>query len=241
MSSCHPSTNLISQFANGELDDVMSIMLSAHIDHCEQCHTLLDNTEAELADEVFANSALVEPMSGSAHLLPSQSALSSLDVMSMLDEVVERPAPNVKDEHLDPASLIINIHGREVKIPKVVSSLSARSGPWTRVTDKLWRSPVTVHGQPYQIDFIYMEAGGTIPKHTHRGNEVTLVLDGDFADENGTYGPGAMITCNDKDNHTPYSNTGCLCLAAIDAPLHFVSGFARLLNPFSNLFFKTGG
>ncbi|MEC7469201.1 MAG: anti-sigma factor, partial [Pseudomonadota bacterium] len=31
---------------------------------------------------------------------------------------------------------------------------------------------------------------------------------------------------------------GCLVFSVVDQPLHFTSGLARLLNPFSHLFFR---
>jgi putative transcriptional regulator len=104
--------------------------------------------------------------------------------------------------------------------------------------NKLWRAPIKGHGLPYQLDFIYLEPGGTVPEHDHKGSEFTLVLEGDFCDEQGRYPPGSIIEKQGKEQHTPYSDTGCLCLAAIDAPLHFTSGMARLLNPFSQFFFQ---
>lgn len=84
-----------------------------------------------------------------------------------------------------------------------------------------------------------MEKGGRVPEHTHRGSELTLVLDGEFSDGVRDYDTGDFILLDNSHKHTPHSEAaeGCLVFSVVDKPLHFTSGLARLLNPFSQLFF----
>jgi putative transcriptional regulator len=67
-----------------------------------------------------------------------------------------------------------------------------------------------------------------------------LVIDGEFSDGIGNYDSGDFMLMNDNHKHTPHSESdeGCLVFSVVDQPLHFTSGIARLLNPFSHLFFK---
>ncbi|MFI3245974.1 MAG: cupin domain-containing protein, partial [Ferrimonas sp.] len=80
----------------------------------------------------------------------------------------------------------------------------------------------------------------SVPAHTHKGRELTLVLHGGFADEQGHYLQGDFIERDQQHQHQPHTdaNEDCLVISALDAPLHFTSGLARMLNPLSNLFFK---
>ncbi|MFT6898372.1 MAG: putative transcriptional regulator, partial [Paraglaciecola sp.] len=113
-------------------------------------------------------------------------------------------------------------------------------GNWSRLAGKLWHAPVDIGGMG-QASFIYMEKGGRVPEHTHRGNEFTLVIDGTFSDGLADYGVGDFTRMDSHNKHVPYSDAddGCLVFTILDKPLHFTSGIARLLNPFSHLFFKS--
>ena len=222
MTTRHPDTTWIDAYAAGELEELKAMMLSVHLNHCQQCRQLLANAEQRQA------AATLEGDSGLAAPLPD------LDISAIVDWVCSSP-PASATNTTAPA---LDLHGRQISLPPALAGLQQRSGPWHRVMDHLWRAPVTGHGLGYQIDFICMEPGGAIPAHSHKGREYTLVLEGSFSDEHGEYRPGDLLCCRGKQQHRPYSQHGCVCLAVIDAPLHFVSGLARLLNPFSQLFFK---
>ena len=79
-----------------------------------------------------------------------------------------------------------------------------------------------------------------VNEHTHRGTEYTLVIDGEFSDGLEKYDTGDFIYMDGDKTHSPKSDAseGCLVFSIVDQPLHFTSGFARLLNPFSHLFFR---
>ena len=110
---------------------------------------------------------------------------------------------------------------------------------WSKLLGKVWQAPVDL-GEAGMAHFIYMEKGGRVPEHTHRGTEFTLVVNGEFSDGLADYDSGDLIVMDDEHIHSPHSNAddGCLVFSIVDKPLHFTSGIARLLNPFSHLFFK---
>jgi putative transcriptional regulator len=72
-----------------------------------------------------------------------------------------------------------------------------------------------------------------VPDHGHNGIEMTLVLQGSFADETGTFGVGDLEVADEELEHTPVAGEGlpCICLAATDAPLRFRTLMPRLLQP----------
>lgn len=81
---------------------------------------------------------------------------------------------------------------------------------------------------------LFIPAGCAVPDHGHRGTELTLVLQGAFADEVDRFGRGDIEIANEDLNHQPVAEMGedCICLAATDAPLRFNSLLPRLMQPF---------
>ncbi len=77
-------------------------------------------------------------------------------------------------------------------------------------------------------------AGRRMPRHTHRGTEMTLVLAGGFSDASGHYGRGDLQIADPAIDHQPVADRGgdCVCLVVVDGPLRFTGRFGRLLNLF---------
>lgn len=76
-------------------------------------------------------------------------------------------------------------------------------------------------------------AGKPVPEHTHRGMEMTLVLSGAFADEDGTFARGDIEVADGSLTHQPIAtrDADCICLAVTEAPLEFKSWIVRLFQP----------
>ena len=219
----HPTAKELEQFASGELDDVLAIMVSVHLGQCHRCRDRVELMQQQQAEQL---SALIPP-----------SEFGDDELARMLNRLEDAPSA----APASPRPTEMEFQGRSIALPPALAGLVDRAGPWSRVVNRLWSAPIQDHQRDYQLNFIYMEPGGSIAAHTHKGKEWTLVLDGTFSDDSGDYGPGDLVHCSESNEHSPRSEKGCLCLAVIDAPLHFTSGLARALNPFSQLFFKTGG
>lgn len=86
----------------------------------------------------------------------------------------------------------------------------------------------------YRTTLIQVRAGKAVPKHTHEGHELTLVLEGAFHDEVGHYRRGDLAIADSSIDHRPTADTeqDCLCLAVTDAPLRLTGLLGRFLNPF---------
>jgi putative transcriptional regulator len=74
-----------------------------------------------------------------------------------------------------------------------------------------------------EIQLLKIWPGFGVPKHTHSGDELTLVLTGAFRDEGGYYGPGDVSIGVPGMVHRPIAEPGDICfvLAVTDAPLLF--------------------
>jgi len=74
--------------------------------------------------------------------------------------------------------------------------------------------------------------GKKLPNHGHEAQELTLVLEGGFSDENGHYNAGDVAIEDENNIHTPIadSNEGCVCLVVYEGNLKFKGLFGPVLN-----------
>ena len=86
----------------------------------------------------------------------------------------------------------------------------------------------------FRTRLMRIKSGTAMPAHTHRGNELTLVLTGGFSDEHGHFLRGDLAEADASVKHQPVADPGedCICLAVTDAPLRLTGPVGRLLNPF---------
>lgn len=68
-----------------------------------------------------------------------------------------------------------------------------------------------------------IEPGAAVPRHTHEATEFTLVIQGGFSDETGSFGPGDIAVKGPEDTHTPVGDEDgvCIVLAVRDGGLRF--------------------
>lgn len=223
MINFHPSELQLQRFANGTLNPSFSLIVSAHCDLCGHCQKKLK--------------ALTQQEAAKSLVLESQSDDDLSVFGNMMQNIMELP----EETQLDmPEPLIqLDLDGRQFPLPRSLGRFVNRTAGWKKLVGKLWQAQVDIGGDA-RAEFIYMEKGGSVPEHTHRGNEWTLVINGEFEDGHHHFETGDLILLDSQHTHTPVSNDpdGCLVFSIVDKPLHFTSGLARLLNPFSHLFFK---
>lgn len=81
---------------------------------------------------------------------------------------------------------------------------------------------------------LWVRGGTRVPAHTHKGVELTLVLQGAFTDCTGTYKAGDLQLADDQIDHGPVVEKGesCLCLVVTQAPVRLTGRLGRLINRF---------
>jgi putative transcriptional regulator len=74
-----------------------------------------------------------------------------------------------------------------------------------------------------RAEIIRLEAGKSVPRHTHKGRELTLCVHGEYSDGTATYGPGDFSVKETDDRHQPQASAGgpAYALAVTDAGLRF--------------------
>jgi putative transcriptional regulator len=218
----HPTNRQLTIFSEGLSVPSEAIMISAHCDMCSQCFSKVMLYTETHSETLFEGT----PQTYDADIFGSM----------MADITCAQVDRGIASES---QIRILELDGRKFALPRSLNRLSESMGNWSHMVGKLWQAPVNIGGDTV-ANFIFMEKGGGVPEHTHRGSEMTLVVNGAFNDGLSDYNSGDFTVMNGKNIHTPSTTAeeGCLVFSVIDAPLHFTSGWARLINPFSHLFFK---
>lgn len=218
MINSHPTQTQLIEFVEGNCPPALSLIISAHCDMCPLCRQTVQLLETRVSED----------------------ALDGFDdcaeFSSMLANITSMPV--AESFSIPRKEQTIELDGRQFDVPRALRRYIDKTGNWSHLLGNLWQAPVDL-GPIGKANFIYMQKDGAVPEHTHRGNELTLVIDGEFSDGISHYDTGDFILMNDQNTHAPHSEAseGCLVFSIVDAPLHFTSGVARLLNPFSHLFF----
>jgi putative transcriptional regulator len=106
---------------------------------------------------------------------------------------------------------------------------------WRQVTRGVHEATLDVVGPDGErAALLRIAAGRAVPRHTHRGAEMTLVLDGAYDDAAGHYARGDLSIADPSIDHRPVACDGrdCLCLVVTTAPIRLTGPLLRLLNPF---------
>ena len=112
-----------------------------------------------------------------------------------------------------------------IKVPPrladAVREAEARAGWRTRAAGI--RGLLLDVGSEARVEVFRIEPGVASPRHTHKGNELTLCLHGGFSDERGAYGPGDVSIADPSVNHQPRADDDgvCFVLSVTDAGLKF--------------------
>lgn len=84
---------------------------------------------------------------------------------------------------------------------------------------------------------LHVPAGVQVPMHSHRGQEMTCILQGSFVDETGRYGPGDFVAVDETLRHSPHAGADaeCVCIIGTGGPLRMQSLAARAFQLYARL------
>jgi putative transcriptional regulator len=108
---------------------------------------------------------------------------------------------------------------------------------WKNLSKKVHISRLRTGDVDNEFALYRIDAGASIPKHTHKGTELTLVLEGGFSDDQGHYEVGDFIMRDAEQQHSPTAtgDRDCICIGVLDAPIRFTDWKYRPINPFLKL------
>lgn len=214
MVSFHPDSRLMNEFAAGSLPLAQSACVSIHLNFCEQCQRQSRRLQQ-------MGSALFEQ-------LPQVAVDDSL-LNAVLARLDEEPPLSYNTHGVDK-------HGQPALLQRLMAGDYADLD-WNRITSTLKISHLRTGDVDHEFALYHIKAGDSIPQHSHRGTELTLVLEGSFSDEDGVYQPGDFLMRDASHVHSPTATQAadCICIGVLDAPIRFTGWNYRLLNPFLKL------
>ena len=173
----HPDTNTLLEFAASSLPAAQSVVVSTHLQFCSKCRQRLAQLEG-LGATMFEDA---EPVDINPSLFDS--------VLARLDEVQDDRAAN--DANASTMSWTV----------KQIRNGNLEELQWKKVTRSLRIADLGDIDGAAEFSLYHIAEGGRIPKHNHSGTEMTLVLQGGFSDESGSYHAGDFITREAGDIH----------------------------------------
>ncbi len=213
----HLEAETLMSYAAGGLAEPLAAVVSAHLALCPACR-------AELADMELMGACLLgaranQPVHGGV-AVPARPRDTAMAAPSL-------SAPSLTTGHDRLPGPIARRYG-----------LSLETIPWKRLGPGVMHHRLPLSGSATgDLRLLKIAAGRRMPEHGHAGGELTLVLDGAYGDETGTYFAGDIQGVGEEIEHTPIADKelGCICLVASERPAHFKGLFARLLQPLTGM------
>jgi putative transcriptional regulator len=208
----HPDPSTLVSYAAGTLAEPLAAVVASHIALCSRCR-----------DEV--------------HHLDVVGGVLMMSSGSAPGRVAAMPVPGEPPQHAVPAT----VAGAHERLPSPIAAaygLSFDRIPWRRLGPGVWHYRLALSdGVQGDLRLLKISAGRAMPDHGHGGGELTLVLDGAYADQTGEYWAGDIQDVDESIEHTPMAdpNMGCICLIASEQPARFKGWIGKLLQPFTGM------
>ncbi len=203
----HPSEATLAAYAAGTLWKAAGPVVQGHLDLCPRCRAVFDVAEAV----------------GGAFL-------DDLPPTALSPDALRRVAERLGGEAAGDSA-------RAPAAPWVPTEGAAAAAAVPRDARLRWLAPgvrhaVLLRGGPADgtLRLLRVRPGTALPRHAHRGTELTLVLEGAFSDETGRHGPGDLVELEGEESHRPVAEgaTDCVCLVATEGRLRFGGLFGAL-------------
>lgn len=212
-----PPEELLLGYAAGSLAEPMALAIAAH---------------AALCPETARDIRRLEGLGGGL--------LDTLDPAALRPDALEKALAMLDhDEPAPPAAVTAT--------PETRAFLPAPLWPYVKgdIRNLAWRrrgphietADLIADRAKRSAFLLRVKAGHRVPRHTHRGAELTLVLTGAFCDAANCYVPGDIQVADPTIDHQPKAQPGedCICLVALDAPIWLTGTVGRFANPFVKL------
>ena len=204
----HPSEATLAAYAAGALWKAAGPVVQGHLDLCPRCRAVFDVAEAvggAFLDELPPTALSPDALRRVAERLGAETGVPA-----------QQPPPQAS---------------------AIVGGVAAVAPHSLRDARLRWLAPgvrhaVLLRGGPADgtLRLMRVRPGTALPRHAHRGMELTLVLEGAFSDETGRHGPGDLVELEGEESHRPVAEgaTDCVCLVATEGRLRFGGLFGAL-------------
>jgi len=197
-------------YAAGTLPEAFNLAVASHVSLCDECRAAVASCDAVggvLMDTVEVSDLADESL---AH------TMARLDLPE-----AQTPPRRVMKKGTLPGPLQDYVGGDLESIKWRPIGMGVKQAILTTSSEAVAR-------------LLYIPAGIAMPDHSHGGNELTLVLQGAFFDEDDRFARGDIEVADGSVTHTPIADIGddCICLAVTDAPLEFKKLLPRIVQRF---------
>jgi putative transcriptional regulator len=229
MVSFHPDSRFLTDFAAGNLTVSEALCVSAHLEFCAKCRAHVQQLN-DLGAQLMSRQDT-----------PAELAANDDDFAMLMQKIEHSPPyaattePKAADQQL--AGQERGSVGAGSVMPRVVQKLMGRTLQelnWVQLGSSLRIAPFEMGQGDRETSLYDIKAGGRMPEHEHRGEEITVLLKGSFSDAEGKYVRGDFVVRHAGERHQPTAtlDTDCICLVSLQRPVRPRSVFYRLLEPF---------
>lgn len=201
----------MSQYASGALSKPASVLVEAHLELKPENRKFVGDLEAVagLALEQASPSDLTMPSDALAAIFAS-----SPDNISVDEDVVQS-----EDSSFQLPMSLRRLVGHDVD-----------NIPWrTKLPGFKEFDLGEIDG--CHVNMFWIRPGRTVPAHTHKGYELSIVLDGAFTDERGRFGKGDISIADASVDHRPKagSDRPCIGFAVLDDGVKLTGSWSQLV------------
>ncbi|MEZ8289827.1 ChrR family anti-sigma-E factor [Vibrio sp. 10N.222.49.A3] len=226
----HPNAAILKDFVDGNLADSVSLIVSSHVELCEHCQKQVSMLTAQAADTVFeSDTSAFENDTAGLKLSDSE-----MDAFLADNEEFDFDAIDQITADLSQALEVVveaqqeTVSNTTFTIPRALNSVARKD--WLNL-GKISRARLDFDDESHHTSLLHIDKDGQVPCHTHKGFEITLLLEGSFEDEMGVYNKGDFIWLDGEHTHQPATKEGCVCLTVSSDALYFTKGVSQLFNP----------
>lgn len=238
----HPDSRFLTDFASGALPMSEAMCVAAHLHYCGKCRSRVQQL-TDVGSHIFAgidagNIVGTETGDSVGKAAGFDDLMQRIERESASEPVAEVVAGNLSAETAEPR--VDKLRLGAAAMPSVLRKLASNgfSGlNWVQLGKSLRIAPVDIGDGTRRETAIYdIKAGGRMPEHRHRGEEITVLLKGSFSDLEGKYNEGDFVVRNAGECHQPTAteDTDCICLVSLERPVRAESFWYRLLEPLVN-------
>ena len=226
----HPNAAILKDFVDGTLADSVSLIVSSHVELCEHCQQQVSMLTAQAADSVFESdtSAFESDTSGLQLSDSEMDAFLADDEEFDFDAIEQITADSSQAIEVTPEVQQVTVADTTFTIPRALNSVARKD--WMNL-GKISRARLDFDDEAHHTSLLHIDKDGQVPCHTHKGFEITLLLEGSFEDEMGVYNKGDFIWLDGDHTHQPATKEGCVCLTVSSDALYFTKGVSQLFNP----------
>ncbi|WP_114634376.1 ChrR family anti-sigma-E factor [Vibrio splendidus] len=226
----HPNAAILKDFVDGTLADSVSLIVSSHVELCEHCQQQVSMLTAQAAESVFESDTPVFESDTSGLQLSDREmdAFLSDDGEFDFDAIAQITADSSQAIEVTPEVQQVTVADTTFTIPRALNSVARKD--WMNL-GKISRARLDFDDEAHHTSLLHIDKDGQVPCHTHKGFEITLLLEGSFEDEMGVYNKGDFIWLDGDHTHQPATKEGCVCLTVSSDALYFTKGVSQLFNP----------